>query len=213
MKSSMWIALNINFIPQTIYCLLRFKEPVTAGQSIGMVLGLICILILSEAGNSKSNADSGKLFSKSVLKNLPILLGLLISNSVLGIAIKELSNTPYGNTTMWDVGTIPFYLIFYGSVMLLLIPFALFNNFKREILPKAILPGLIAAAGSTGGMVLVGIIINTGISAASFFPIISVTSILTGSLSAVLFFKEKVTKTLIFGNILAFASILSTVLF
>jgi drug/metabolite transporter (DMT)-like permease len=138
-------------------------------------------------------------------------MGLLLSNSVLVILIKELSNIPYMKGSLWDSGSMLFYTFFYGSVMLiLLLSRVLQRTEKKTSFQKALFPGIMAGIGSSAGMYLVGIVISTGIPAGRSFPVISVVSILTGSVAAVIFFNEKITRTFVIGNIFALTSIIST---
>jgi len=213
MKSAMWIALNINFLPQTIYCLFRFNEQVTPGQWVGMVLAVICIFVLAQNGNTATVSNKGKSSLISLFKNVPILLGLLLTNSTLILFIKELSILPCGNTTLWDAGDKLFYAIFYGSSTIFIMPYTILRKENRQVLSKSILPGIMAGAGSSIGMAIMSIIVNSGMPGGRFLPIVSVTSILAGSVVSVLFFNEKISRNFIAGNILAFASILSTLLF
>jgi len=209
--SSMWIALNLNFVPQALFCALRYHEKMGVSRWIGLSLGVLCILVLSRqqavgAGRNDNTAPSG---SHSRLRCFFILAGMLIVNSVFLTGTKVLSyhSLPEG-VNLWTRGGDFFYCLSYAVGVVFCLPYLLLRLPYREQFKPALISGLIGSAGAISGLGFISYCVSHRMSGTLCFPLSSITSIFGGSLAGILFFNEKPTPYFYAGNALAAASIL-----
>jgi len=210
--SSMWIALNLNFIPTTLFCVFFYQEAVSFWQAAGLVTGALCILVLAnQHKDAKSTVLSNRAFSKwkSMAAYFILLIGLLLFNSMLGIVMKALSYAQDGeNGSLWEKGSGLFLVLCYGTSALLTGVYVLLKFPFRQWFPAALFPGMLAATGSVAGVTLLAWFVSHKVSGALFFPVSGLVTLLVGSIAPVLFFGERINRFWIGGNILALASVI-----
>lgn len=209
--SSLWIALNLSFVPQTLFCVLVYDEPITRAQWAGMGLAVLCILVLS--GQQKKSGTTGASLTGSrlgnALKIAAMLIGLLISNSIWLLMMKVLSYLPYPGSPNLFVKGQSLYIALQAVLLLVLTGQQVARHEPGQARFWASLPaGLVAGIGSVSGMTIIAVCVGRLYDSALCFPVYSVVGIVLVSLYSILFFGEKPDRFWVAGNALAVLCIL-----
>jgi len=185
--SALWCVVSVGFVPAVIYAALFLPEHITWYHYAGVAAGVLCVL----AGSAEQGAaDTARGRGSRVLYGL-VLFAIFLFNGIAFICVKELASSAavggsnlmkrFGDTfIVWEYLTI-------GAPALI---DALVGWRRRPRLGPWLGCGLIAAAGSMGGLWL--LVACAELNTAVVFTLSSILSILTGALVSVLFFGEKV---------------------
>lgn len=211
--SSIWIALNLTFVPQTLFCVLVYDEPVTPAQWTGMALGILCIIILSGQNKSPASGPASAAPGGSIRRALGIgvlLMGQLLCNSAWLLMMKILSYMPYpGSAHLFEKGQ-SLYIVLQAIILFVLTAAMAAKHEPGAARFKAALPGgLVIAVGSVAGLVLISLCVVRQYSAALCFPIYSVISIVLMSLFSVTLFGERPDRFWVAGNVVAVLCVLA----
>lgn len=190
--SPLWSAMNLTFLAVVIYSAIVFGEPVNTLQVAAILAAIGTVLFASQLSASDEEVGEGgkkkinRKFAYSIL-----LLVILISNSIVFIAIKDLGTRPVttGGPPILAQYTAPVFFVMYLGLALATGGAAWVQGAKPDRLRDLLLLGLMAALGSVLGMLLLNAAI--GAPAALVFTISGVMTILTGAIASVLFFGEK----------------------
>ncbi len=194
--SPLWAAMNITFLPVILYSTLFFGEPVTGMQFAAIAAGVFTVGFASQmttGGGSPEEKEKTKLPTRAKIVYGVYLLIVLLSNSIVFITIKDLGTRPLApgmDVTILARYMAPVYFVLYVALAL----FTGTAGYLQKVKPKRwgdlIRLGLLAAAGSITGLVLLKVCIP--LPAALVFTLSGVMTIVSGAIASVLFFREKI---------------------
>lgn len=190
--SPLWAAMNLTFLSVVIYSAIVFGEPVSALQLAAIVAAIATVLFASqlEGGGELEEGAEKKRINRKFAYSL-LLLVILISNSIVFIAIKDLGTRPVeaGSPPILAQYTAPVFFVMYVGLAVATGGAAWVQKAKPDRIRDLVLLGALAAAGSIAGMLLLNAAI--GAPASLVFTLSGVMTILTGAIASVLFFGEK----------------------
>jgi len=204
--SPVWCAIMLGLIPVLIYGMAAVGERPTALHFGAIASALACIVVASAGHKGDAAAPALARARQKLIFGL-LLIGLMLLNGVMGIAMKDLSSRGPGDGQSYMSG--------YREVFLLVVYVCMAAGSGLQFLVKrrfgapvraSILLGLLAATGSVLGMVLMCIAARAP--AAVAFTTNSVSSILAAALISALALREKVTPTWVATVMLATLTVL-----
>lgn len=187
--SPIWCAMNLIFVPVIGYAALVLGQSVSPGKMIGVVAAVASVLVGGVALGDDGESAGGRL-PVSLRRRLAyavILLGALLSNSLLQIGITDLG----GRGLMGGHGEL-FFMLVYAAMVL---PFGIMFLGRRTrgvYSRKALECGAMAAIGSIGGMALLGL--SSIYPASVVFTLSSILSLIGGGVFSVALFGERMTR-------------------
>lgn len=191
--SPMWAAMNLTFLPVILYSAVVFTEPITAFQIAAIIAGILCVVFAAYTQRSEGDRPTDKPRALSARATYALLLvAILVGNSVVFIAIKDLGTRtigPESTLSYLAAYTAPIYFIMYLMMGLFTGTTAILQKVKPNRIRDLFSLGLVAAFGSICGMLLLKVCVP--LPAALVFTISGVMTILGGSIASVVFFKEK----------------------
>lgn len=191
--SPLWCAVALGFVPQTVYALLRFGEPVDTMQVFGLGCGIACVVLASRRG-TPSSPGSGQVKHSAdgsdKLLYAAVLLGILIVNSLPAMGLKDLSRAcgPDGRPWSQCFGN-TFLLLMYACLGLPVLVESLVVRRQSWPWRRALPLGALAGAGSVFGMTMMAL--ASELQAAAAFPVMGMVSILLVAVVSVMAFRER----------------------
>lgn len=213
--SPLWTATNLTFIIITIYAALMFSEKIALMQGLALIFGIVCVIFAANLGDAPKEAGSDKKPARIKIEYAVLLFLVLLGNSFSFIVIKDLGTRfiPGTETAYIALFRPHMYFVMYLSMAIASFVIVKFIDKSKPTSYKWVwILGLIAAAGSILGMVMLSSVV-TKLPASIVFTLNSISCILVGCIVSVLAFKEKVKPawwgTIIFGVIaVIFANII-----
>ncbi|MCK4529885.1 MAG: hypothetical protein KAU44_01805 [Candidatus Marinimicrobia bacterium] len=203
--SPLWTATNLTFIVITIYAALMFSEKIALMQGLALIFGIVCVIFAANLGDAPKEAGSDKKPARIKIEYAVLLFLVLLGNSFSFIVIKDLGTRfiPGTETAYIALFRPHMYFVMYLSMAIASFVIVKFIDKSKPTSYKWVwILGLIAAAGSILGMVMLSSVV-TKLPASVVFTLNSISCILVGCIVSVLAFKEKVKPawwgTIIFG--------------
>jgi len=187
--SPVWCAMNLTFLLVTLYAAFMFGEKITLTQYLAIGAGFISVAFASTIGGGTQEKIVVSLHDKIIYGLMLVLI--LITNSIIFIAIKDLSTRIIPGTELTWLGkyTANIYFIFY-TVLAFSTGAVVVAQKSRPTAWKYLFGlGLLAGIGSIGGMFLLSLCARYP--AAIVFTVNGMIIILGGALASVAFFGEK----------------------
>lgn len=203
--SPLWTATNLTFIVVTIYAALMFSEKIALMQGLALIFGIVCVIFAANLGDAPKEAGSDKKPARIKIEYAVLLFLVLLGNSFSFIVIKDLGTRfiPGTETAYIALFRPHMYFVMYLSMAIVSFVIVKFIDKSKPTSYKWVwILGLIAAAGSILGMVMLSSVV-TKLPASVVFTLNSISCILVGCIVSVIAFKEKVKPawwgTIIFG--------------
>ena len=200
--SPAWCAAAMTFPPALLYAWFWLGERLTGLRLAGVVLACVCVVLASLHGSAAGHARAERKhgWGTRIFYGLLLLLVMLMCSSV-NVSLKVLGGhlLPDGRNTLEVYGLV-FLTACYGALGVPMLVDTLVQPPPVEARPAFLPIGLLAAFGSVSGFALLRAVAQEP--AALVFPVNAVASLLGGSVTSVLFFRERVTP-LWFGMVLA----------
>lgn len=212
--SPLWTATNLTFIVVTIYAAIMFGEKITLMPGLALIFGVICVVFAANLGDVPKNAEGDKKPLRMKFEYAVLLFLVLLGNSFSFLVIKDLGTRliPATETTYIALYRPHLYFVMYLSMAIVSFIIVQFIDKSKPSSYKWVwILGLIAAAGSILGMVMLSSVV-TKLPASIIFTLNSISCILVGCIVSVVAFKEKIKIawwfTILFGIIaVVFANI------
>jgi drug/metabolite transporter (DMT)-like permease len=100
-SAPVFCAMNLLFLPASLYAMGVLKETITPLQGLGLVTAIGCVAVAGKA-QSVSASEGPVLRSRLNVLIYPLyLLGLMVSSSLATIVMKQLQAMPYENGTLF----------------------------------------------------------------------------------------------------------------
>ena len=200
--SPAWCAAAMTFPPALVYAWLWLGERLTGLRLAGVLLACGTVVLASLHGSAADNTSVVRRhgWGTRIFYGMLLLIVMVMSSSI-NVALKMLGGhmLPDGRNTLAAYGLV-FLAACYIAFGVLMLADTLVHPPSVESRPALVLIGLLAAFGSVGGFALLRTVAQEP--AALVFPVNAVASLLGGSVSSVLFFRERVTP-IWFGMVLA----------
>ncbi len=199
-------AMNLVFLPASIFAVLVLKEKITPIQILGLAAAIACVLV---AGKAQSGAAAGVQVKKSRANSLiyPLFLaGLMISSSLATIVIKQLQAIPFESTSLFTFHKGLFIFLMYACGTLgtgMVLTREGWSNFQTRM---AFLLGSLAAAGSICGFLIYCLI--SALPGGIGFALTNIACFITIAFIAAFIFKEKRNPSWYMAILLAIASVI-----
>lgn len=190
--SPMWCAMNLVFVPVIGYAALCLGERIDLTKALGIAAAVASVVVGSLGASN--GASTGPQSLRARLVYFAILVGALVSNSILHGSVKDLGvhRVADGRTIMVAFGDLYLALVYIFMGVPTMLDLAVRGD--RAAFTKAGLGvGMLAAAGSLGGMIFISA--AAAYPAAIVFTLSAVMSLAGGALSSVLFFGERASPT------------------
>lgn len=191
--SPLWTATNLTFIVVTVYAAIIFKEKITLMPGLALIFGFVCVIFGANLGDTPKSGESDKKPIRIKLEYAILLFLVLIGNSFSFVVIKDLATRLIPNTSVPYIALYKPHMYFTMYVTMALASFLIvqFVDKTKPVSYKWVwIYGLIAAAGSVLGMVLLSSVAGK-LPASIIFTLNSITCILVGCIVSVIAFKEK----------------------
>lgn len=193
--SMLWCAIMLAFLPTTLFAGLFLEESLGALQVIALCLAVLCVFLASKASAQSRQDETSHSHIRPTLRHVLYglaLLTVLVFNSVLVICLKVLGSTTAeaADGTLIPVYESSFYVILYLTITLVTGADLLLTRCRPGSWIWMIALGIPAAAGSMGGILMLGRA-QAILPAATILPIHSVASILFTAIVATVAFRER----------------------
>lgn len=199
-------AMNLFFLPVTIYAVLVLHESLTVTQWIGQALAAICVVAGGLAGDKISAGPVSNSGGGSRFVYLLLLATMLLASSLASVGMKQLAAMPGAGTNLLQTHQALFLLIIYLVIIMALACLLFHERFKGFRPMRAILLSGGAAMASLGGFLLLfpAAALPGGIS----FGMVTTASLITIALIAAGVFHERRTTAWYATIILAVISVI-----
>ncbi len=205
--SPTWCAVSLSFLPETFYAALLLGEGLRAFHWAAMGVGVVCVVVASFEAGAPGGGDTPRPRCwGDQLRFGAALLGILLFNSVVGMAMKDL-NAPHGaggERLMDGYGGLYRVLLYVSLGGTIAAAFAVRRRFGGQVRTVVAL-GLLAAVGSIVGVGLISFTARGP--AALVFTVRSVASILVAALLSVALFRERISRAWVATVLLAVATV------
>ena len=203
--SPLWTATNLTFIVVTLYAAIMFSEKITLMPGLALIFGVVCVIFAANLGDAPQSGESDKKPIRIKIEYAVLLFLVLVGNSFSFVVIKDLATRLIPDTSTPYIALYRPHMYFTMYLTMAIASFVIvqFIDKTKPVSYKWVwIYGLIAAAGSVFGMVLLSSVAGK-LPASIVFTLNSITCILAGCIVSVLAFKEKVKPawwgTIIFG--------------
>lgn len=187
--SPMWCALNLTFVPVTLYSALAFGESVSPVKMLGLALAVLAVVLAS----LRVREPREKMLRRVTAPIYGLLLAaLLLVNSVMHASIKHLGTVtlPSGETAMEGFRAVFFVCVYIAMI----VPIGAEHMIRRDgraFSRSGWIWGSVAGVGSIGGVGFLAL--SAHLPGAVVFTLSAVFSLLGGTVASVLLFGERAT--------------------
>jgi drug/metabolite transporter (DMT)-like permease len=184
--SPMWCALNLTFVPVTLYSAFAFDESVSGIKLLGLALAVASVVLASMRVREPREEVPRRVTAP--IYGL-LLVALLLVNSVMHASIKHLGTVllPSGETAMDGFRPVFFVCVYLAMIIPIGIEHAMRRD-GRAFTKSGWVCGGLAGLGSIGGVGFLAL--SAHLPGAVVFTLSAVFSLLGGTLASVLFFGE-----------------------